>query len=104
VSILDTLATSARGIVRVDPDCRVCGAPVAVYGRMGEGRSLDTYPDGYFCNGHAIVMGPRPPVDAWAHDPDRMTRRGLTGTHYCAHCDAYTREPCAAAWHTPATR
>ena len=55
MSILDNVTpTPTRGVVRIDPDCTVCGAPVPVFGAVGKGRPLDLFRADYFCTGHAI--------------------------------------------------
>lgn len=54
MSLLDIVPTQVRGVIRIADDCAHCGRPVAVFGAVGKGRSLDTFARDYFCRGHAI--------------------------------------------------
>lgn len=56
MALLDDIApTPARGVIRIGADCPHCKRPVAVFGKPGKGRPLDTFDPGYFCRGHAAV-------------------------------------------------
>jgi len=56
MAMLDDIAPNpVRGVVAIGEDCPHCKRPVPVFGKVGKGRSLDTFDPGYFCRGHAIT-------------------------------------------------
>lgn len=52
--LLDLTPVPGRGVIRIAADCVHCERPVAVFGRPGKGRPLDTFGPDFFCHGHAV--------------------------------------------------
>ncbi len=49
----DLEPVAPRGVIGIGAKCTECSRPEPVMGKPGKGRPLNTFAEGYFCEGHA---------------------------------------------------